>query len=858
MNKYRLPFYIKPERYQLVIKPDLEGFTFSGEETIFLNLEKSVGEITLHSKELKVEFAEYKHAAPGRHVKLKGKVSYDVKAETATLAFGRKLPKGKAELKLIFKGILNDKMRGFYRSSYYHQGKRKYLATTQFEATDARRAFPCFDEPGRKAIFDVTLIVPKGLTAISNTIESEILEHESGYKMVKFLPTPKMSTYLLAFIVGDFEFIEGRTKGNVLVRVFVTPGKKHQAKFALDTATKVLEFYNRYFDIPYPLPVLDLIAIPDFSHGAMENWGAVTYRESALLVDPEHSSAANKQWVALVIAHELAHQWFGNLVTMEWWTHLWLNEGFASYIEYLAVNKLFPSWDIWTQFAYNDLNVALKLDALKSTHPIEVKVGHPDEIGEIFDEISYSKGSSVIRMLAGYLGEKAFRDGLRYYLKKHSYKNAATVHLWQAFEKVSKKPVQKLMGNWTGKGGYPVIRITEQNNRLTLTQSRFFSSSISKKTNQNKTLWSVPVTIKNSLRPRAGKPQSLLLDKKSLSIKKPQGSWLKFNFGETGFYRVDYPDSLLKALERPLKNQALPAIDRLGLVRDAFALAEAGDMRTVSALGLLQSFEGETDYNVWVEIAAGLAALRNLTAGERFYPLLEAYGKKIFRPIALSLGFWPKTGEGHTATLLRSLCLNQLAVFNHKQTLQTGLSIFKKSKNVQADIRSAVYQIVAQSGGVKDFNLFIGRYRRESLSEEKNRLGRALGYFSDQTILKKTLEFALSEDVRIQDTAGIFMGVWANPKGRQLAWQFTKKHWRALLKRYPASGHMINRFIKPAVHFVREQDAAELAGFFKKHPAPGAERAISQVLEKIYANAAWLNRDGKSIENWLNRDSSKN
>src|SRR3989338_4959221 len=336
-------------------------------------------------------------------------------------------------------------MRGFYRSQFEHEGRTKYIVTTQFESTDARRAFACVDEPSAKAVFDVTLIVPKHFCAISNTYETSVKEHKSGYQIIEFAPTPKMSTYLLAFIAGEFEHIEAKTKEGITVRVFATPGKIHQAKFALDVSVKTLSYFSDYFKVPYPLPVLDLIAIPDFPSGAMENWGAVTYRESAILVDSDHSSLQNKQWVALVIAHELAHQWFGNIVTMEWWTHLWLNEGFATYIEYLAVDKLFPKWDIWTQFSTNDLGRALHLDALLNTHPIEIPVHHPDEIGEIFDEVSYAKGASVIRMLASYLGEKDFRAGLHHYLKKHSYKNTETLHLWQAFEKVSGKPVAKMM-----------------------------------------------------------------------------------------------------------------------------------------------------------------------------------------------------------------------------------------------------------------------------------------------------------------------------------------------------------------------------------------------------------------------------
>src|SRR3989344_5361084 len=487
----RLSKYIVPSEYKIELKPDLENFTFSGIETINLSILKSTKNITLHSKEIDVETV---------HIVLRGekvfaKVRYDKKAETVTFTFPsaiglrarpKILPRGKTELVIVFKGILNDKMRGFYRSRYVvgqgNNQKEYHLATTQFEATDAQRAFPCFDEPAQKAVFRVSLVVPKGKTAISNTLPVSAREHESGFEVIEFSPTPRMSTYLLAFIVGDFEYLEKKSKEKNsrgrIVRVFTVPGKKHQAKFALDCAEKILKFYEKYFDIKFPLPALDMIAIPDFSSGAMENWGAVTYRESALLVDEAHSSIGNKQWVGLLAADELAHLWFGDLVTMEWWTHLWLNEGFASYIESLAVDKLFPSWDIWTQFSTDDTGRALRLDALKTTHPIEVEMHHPDEIGEIFDEVSYSKGASLIRMLAEYLGEKDFRDGLRHYLKKHSYQNTSTLHLWQAFEKVSGEPVSKMMHNWTSKPGYPMVKVKSD---LSLSQERFFSNPISKK-----------------------------------------------------------------------------------------------------------------------------------------------------------------------------------------------------------------------------------------------------------------------------------------------------------------------------------------------------------------------------------------
>ena len=847
----RLSPHIKPLRYRIMLKPDLEGFIFNGEETIYLEISKPTKEITLHSKEIEILNAELRMS--NAELKIKS-IKYNEKHETATFTTDRLIPKGKGELKIIFKGILNDKMRGFYRSSYTHQGKTKYLATTQFEATDARRAFPCFDEPAHKAVFDVTLMIPPGSTAISNTIETEVKEHESGYRAVKFAPSPKMSTYLLAFIVGDFEYIEGKTRDGVAVRVFVTPGKKHQANFALTCAIKTLEFYNKYFGIPYPLPVLDLIAIPDFTSGAMENWGAVTYRESALLVDPEHTSATNKQWVALVIAHELAHQWFGNLVTMEWWTDLWLNEGFASYIEYLAVDHLFPKWDIWTQFAYADLGVAMELDSLKNTHPIEIKVHHPDEIGEIFDAVSYSKGASIIRMLADYLGEKDFRGGLRYYLNKHKYANASTVDLWKAFEKASGKPVTKIMQNWTKKPGYPLVKIIQGKKHIQLKQSRFYSSRISKKQSSDKTIWDIPVKVTSDKL----QVTSHLFSKKKDLLRKSLGSWLKINAGETGFFRTDYPAQMLSALWAPIKNKELPPIDRLGIIRDAFALSEAGQLPTTQSLELAINYSRETDYTVWTEIVSGLESLSQLLAKEKFYLDFSIFAQGIFKKIVKHVGFSKRSKEHHTVGLLRSVVLYQAGKFGHKKIIAWALKQFKnfrnKNKKIPPDLRGVVYNLAAQNGDAKGHKFLIKLYQTESLHEERNRIGRALGQFKSKKLLKKTLNFSLSKAVRFQDMPGILVSVWNNPQGRELAWAFVKKHIKTIMDRYALGGHMLSRILAPAGNFVSETDAKEIQNFFKIHPAPGAARTIAQVLEKIRSNSAWLSEEKDNIERWLEKN----
>ena len=821
MGGVRLSPNVVPISYEIKLKPDLLNFIFEGVETISLSVLQKTRIVTLHSKELEIETAKIGDTF--------AKISYDEKSETAAFLFPKLISKGKYKITIVFKGILNDKMRGFYRSKYKIGEQEHRMATTQFEATDARRAFPCFDEPAQKAVFHVSLIVPKGKTAISNTLPVSVAEHEGGYEIVKFSPTPKMSTYLLAFIVGDFEYIEKKSRGakkNISVRVYTTPGKLHQAKFALDCAVKTLEFYEKYFDIAYPLNTLDMIAIPDFQSGAMENWGAITYRESALLVDPDHSSLGNKQWVALVIAHEIAHQWFGNLVTMEWWTHLWLNEGFASYIEYLAVDKMFPKWDIWTQFVNNEQGTALRLDALLNTHPIEIEVHHPSEIGEIFDEVSYSKGASIIRMLADYLGEKDFRDGLRHYLKKHSYQNTETIHLWQAFEKVSGKSVAKMMHVWTSKPGYPVVRAEMKKGKLTFSQTRFFANPLSKKKVNNKTKWQLPHSFKKN----------------------------KFNFGEAGFFRTAYSLEMLEKLKKPVEQKILSARDRLGIIRDLFALAEAGVIPTIDALKFLSTYKVETDYNVWLEIASGLARLEQLLAKTKSKEDLDKLINSLFSPITSRLGWEKKKSDLHTDTLLRSLSISRAGFAGNQKIISEAKKRFMRfgrGGHVSPDIRTAIYTIVATHGGMKEYKTLIQSYKKEPLHEEKNRIGNALGYFKDPKILSSVCQFALSSAVRPQDAVGILSSVGMNPAGRDIWLSFVKKNWKLLVARYGDGGHILARLVKAISGSGEVKHFKDFKNFFKTHDAPGAKRSIDQVLERLEGNILWLKRDLQSISKFL-------
>lgn len=839
----RLPAHVRPTRYIITIEPDLDNFTFSGTEEIFVDLGKPTHSITLHSAELEILSVEFIQGKTHSE----GSVSYNDREELATLTFSQKIPKGKGMLRLSFTGILNDKMRGFYRSRYEHEGKTQHMAVTQFESTDARRAFPCFDEPAHKAVFEVSLIVPNDRTAISNTLETEIAEHRAGYKIVKFAPSPKMSSYLLAFIVGHFDHREGKTKGGVLVRVFTTPGKKHQSVFALECTIRCIEFYEKYFGIRYPLPVMDVIAIPDFAAGAMENWGAVTYRETAVLVDPEHSATQNRQRVALVIAHELAHQWFGNLVTMEWWTHLWLNEGFATYMEYVAINNVFPEWNVWEQFIFAEHSRALSLDGLTNTHAIEIAVHHPREISEIFDAISYSKGASVIRMLAEYLGEKAFRKGLTHYLKKHRYSNAETADLWRALEHASGKPVRKMMKNWTEKPGYPLVQVSQNSNTITLEQKRFLSGS----ERGDNTLWNMPLRILTGK-----KTQQLFLTSKKTKVPTQSTVFIKANLGETSFARIRYSRENLDALADEIKkgNVLLSTADRFGIIRDAFAFAQSGMLSTDTVMKLATAYEEETSYIVWAQIAEQMFSLRGLLFGTSLFEDFCTYAQGVFGPAAERMSWEKEEEEPYDYALLRNTLIYTAGTFGNKKVIEKAKTLFweeqQGGKKINPDVRAAVYNLVAQNGDKKEYQALISLYQKSTLEEEKDRLLRALASFKDITTLQKTLDAAFSKNSRGQDTLKAVSFVFMNPYGRTAAWKYLKVKWPYILHRF-GGGHLLSRFIGPTASFTTKTEAADVERFFKKHSSEGIERTVAQSVEQIRSHATWLKRDSKKIQRFL-------
>ena len=589
--------------------------------------------VTLNALELSIKSASI--SSNGSEVTSSPKISNDDAKQRTSFSFEKELSEGStASINIVFTGQLNDKLAGFYRSSYKHpDGTTHYLATTQMEPTDARRAFPCFDEPALKSTYTVTLISDKDHTCLSNMDVASEKEVDSAItggkrKAVTFNKTPLMSTYLLAFIIGELNYIE-TTAFRKPVRVYSPPSSDIQhGQFSLDLAAKTLAFYEETFASPYPLPKMDMVAIPDFSAGAMENWGLITYRSVDLLYDARTSGANHKQRVAEVVQHELAHQWFGNLVTMDFWDGLWLNEGFATWMSWYSCNRFYPEWNIWQGYVTDNLAQALNLDALRSSHPIEVPVRRAAEVNEIFDAISYSKGSAVLRMLSHYLGEETFMEGIRRYLKKHAYGNTRTADLWASLADASGKPVEEVMGTWTRAVGYPVVSVEEEadGKSIKLTQNRFLKTG-DVKPEEDKTLY--PIFLE--LRKEDGKiRKDLALETRSETFDIGGTDFYKLNADQAGIYRTAYtPERLTKLGEAAKKGGLLSVEDRAGMLLDANALASSGYAKTSGALSLIKGFSEETEFVVWDSLLTGLTNVRAAWKFEDPKVRLRAYSPRL-------------------------------------------------------------------------------------------------------------------------------------------------------------------------------------------------------------------------------------
>ena len=789
-------------------------------------------------------------------------ISVDGKQERLVIRLPFKICKT-VTIRLDFEGALNDRLLGFYRSSYQDgSNKTKHLATTQFEAADARRAFPCWDEPGAKATFQIQIAVrDQTHDAISNMPVVKI-QKSGKTRLFCFDVTPLMSTYLVYMGVGEFAYAQTtyRCKARaVQIRVITTTAvKKRVTKFALEYAARLLGLYESYFGIPYPLPKLDLIAIPDFAAGAMENWGAMTFRENLLLYDPSASSSRTRQLIAEVISHELAHQWFGNLVTMKWWNDLWLNESFATFMATKALDQMHPEWELWRQFLTDAMKTGMELDSLHSTHPIDVPVKSPAQIREIFDPISYDKGGCVLRMLEQYVGEKTFQRGLVVYLKKYRYANARGQDLWRCIQSASGgKPVLKMMASWLDTSGFPVIHLKMQKKKqrivLSARQTRYVLDGTPLiNASQSPALssrWMIPFSIK----PIRMKKQTVLFSTRSTLIdvapvlaSKKQPVVIA-NPGRTGFYRVKYEQSMLLDILAD-RGKSLDAYDLWALQNDLFAMCMAGESDMGDYLKMLDAYCDVTDYSIIHDIALNMSRLYALSFGDSSADVMSRHIYDFHRRVYDDITGWhAKKSEPHTTSLLRGPVISWLGRLGDAAIIEKCRRFYEQlhANNGDAkpgapppDVIEPVCTVVAwncksKSAALGVYKNLVAMYMHADTTEKKMRFATAMCGFSYSDVLLRTLRFALSKNVRSQDFFILVSRVAENPCASEILWPWVQKNWKRISNKAGCGNPLLGRIVSSLANTCSLSDVPGIRQFFEANPAPGTERTLLQTLERI-------------------------
>ena len=840
---YRLPRTVVPRRYELRLTPDLRAFTFDGRETVDVNLDATLDEIHLNAVELRIHSALLSNQAGEQR---NGTVYFDEANERARIALDRPAEPGPWKLDLSFSGILNDKLAGFYRSTYRDpDGREQVIASTQFESTDARKAFPCWDEPDFKATFQITLVVDRDLMAISNSSVVEERPLENGKKEVIFAETMKMSTYLVAFIVGRFEATEPRMVDGKPLRVICVPGKLHLTPFAVQAGAFSLAFFADYYGIPYPGDKLDMIAIPDFASGAMENLGAVTYRETALLVDERTAARAELERVADVVAHELAHMWFGDLVTMRWWNGIWLNEAFATFMELLAVDAWKPEWERWVSFGVSRAG-ALLVDGLRSTRSIEYPVRAPDEAAGMFDILTYQKGAAVLRMLEQYLGPEVFRRGISAYLRQHEYANAETTDLWDALELSSGEPTRQIMDSWIFQPGFPLVSVEMvEPGRLKLSQRPFRYLAEGETPSE---LWQVPVSFRAGGQDGSQVRKVLLSGLEQMVDLGSEPAWVVANAGGHGFFRVRYSSDLLRQLTAQLQPE-LTAIERFNLVSDTWAGVVAGLTPLADFLELARLFADETDRNVWSVLIGALGTVNRALAPSR-RPALRRFVRELIGPAQERLGWTPAEGEGDLTGQLRATLVSALGTLGQDGDViaraRQLFALYSEDRTaVDRNLVPAVVSVVAYNGGTPEYEDFVRRYRSAPTPQEEQRFLFALGGFQQRELVQRTAEMSITDQVRTQNAPYLVGSLMHNLVGGDLAWEFTKRHWDTMLARFPENS--IVRMCEGVTALDTPELEADVRAFFADHPVPAAGKTLDQHLERQHIAVVFKQREASNL-----------
>jgi len=823
-DKYRLPTHVVPSAYRLRLDPDLGAATYSGTVEIDLDSSEPTSTIVLNAIELELDTAEVRTA---HGTVVTGSISLDEELERATISLGEELAEGAYVLAIAFRGILNDQLRGFYRSTFSDEhGVSHAIATTQFESTDARRAFPCFDEPALKATYAITLAVPSGLSAYSNSPIDFETPLNDGRREVRFAPTMKMSTYLVAFIVGPFEQTRTIDVDGVPLAVVYPPGKGHLTDFALEIGAFSLRFFSEYFDISYPGDKVDLVAIPDFAAGAMENLGCITFRETALLVDPQTASQLEIQRVAQVVAHELAHMWFGDLVTMQWWEGIWLNEAFATFMEELCCDAFRPAWKRWVQFGIAR-DMAMGIDSLHSTRPIEYEVVSPDDAEGMFDLLTYEKGCSVLRMLELYLGSAVFRDGIRHYLKDHAYSNTVTADLWNALEAVSGEPVGPTMDTWILQGGHPVVTVEGG----TISQAPF-SYTPKPATSAIGNSWLVPVLS----RPLAGgETAHQLLGTESQPLVTPAPAVA--NAGGSGVYRTSYGPSELATIAGSL--ELLDELERAVLVNDTWALVLAGRREVGGLLTLARGLGDQVEVATWATLVMALDFLHR-AASHDDAAAVAATVRELLDAKLDRLGWAQRPGEDERTPTLRGLLIQALGTFGASESVRAEAIARFDSGVVEGDLANAVLATIGAINRPGDFDETLERFRSSKDPQSENRYRRSLAQFADKDLALRCFEMCFSE-FRLQDVPLQVIALIANPVGGPSVWEKMTARWDEVITLLPSK--TTHYLVNSITTFIADRAFAErVAGFHLEHPVDSGQRQVEQSVERMLVGVAFAER----------------
>jgi aminopeptidase N len=841
----QLPKTVVPRHYTLRIQPDLAARTTAGTATIALDVLTPVTELVLNANELTVDSAVLVDDPAVPHALV---AHIDPAKQTLTLSVA--LDPGRHTVTLSYRGKIGTQAEGFFVDKYPTPSGDKLMLGTQFEPTDARRVFPCWDEPVYRATYDITLIVPEKLMAIANTPVVRETSIGGGLKEVAFARTPAMASYLVALYAGEFETLEGE-QGGVKLRIITTEGKRASAAYALESTKRILAYFNEYFGTPYPLPKLDQIAVPNAfaTFGAMENWGAITYIDTALLYDPVTGSQANRETVFQVIAHEVAHQWFGDLVTMAWWDNLWLNEGFASWMGTKVSDALNPDWQLWVR-AGEAKEGALALDARKTTHPIQQPIANESQANDAFDTISYQKGQAFLRMIEAYLGEDAFRAGLRLYMQRHKYSSTTTADLWGALGAASGKPVVELAANWTEQPGFPIVFVSTAGEgaarALRLEQSRFTVNDPA----AAPLTWKIPVTLANTA--SLTTPAVTLLEKQPVTVPWPAGAGTpKANVGNTGFYRVLYDDTLYDALRREITT--LPITDQLNLLGDVWALIEAGRQPVTAWLDLAEQLRASPSQPVWEHLLGKIALLDRLQLNQPGRRLFHAWAVQLLAPQFARLGWDARPDESPLDAALRPKLIAALGAYGDHAVIEECTRRFSAfcsdPARLAGNLRSPVLAVTGRYATRETYDQLHALAQAAKTTVEKRHAYAALQAVLDPALAVETLALTLGDELSASEAARNVAAVAAN-EHPDLAWAFAKMNTDALLKRTTFFGR--NTYLPGIAQASTDTArAAELEELVRAKLPPDAFAEAAKGSDLIRLRALMKKRELPAIDAWI-------